>query len=47
MFDHFFENLGYAKGDFPYAEEAATDCLAIPVYPEMTPTQRQYVVEQV
>jgi dTDP-4-amino-4,6-dideoxygalactose transaminase len=42
-----FENLGYAKGDFPYAEEAATDCLAIPVYPEMTPTQRQYIVEQV
>lgn len=42
-----FQNLGYAKGDFPHAEDAATDCLAIPVYPEMTSAQQQYVVEQV
>ena len=42
-----FQGLGYTKGDFQHAEDAATDCLAIPVYPEMTSTQRQYVVGQV
>ena len=30
------ESLGYQKGDFPVAEAASKQCLAIPLYPEMT-----------
>lgn len=42
-----FQRLGYAKGDLPKAEQAAHDSLAIPIYPELTPSQQQYVVEQI
>jgi dTDP-4-amino-4,6-dideoxygalactose transaminase len=42
-----FENLGYREGDCPEAERAAGEVLAIPVYPELPPEQRQYVVESV
>ena len=42
-----FAQLGYAPGDFPHAERAANEVLAIPVYPELTLHQQRYIVEQV
>jgi dTDP-4-amino-4,6-dideoxygalactose transaminase len=42
-----FANLGYSAGDFPNAERAALDSLAIPIYSEITPEQQQTVVDQV
>jgi dTDP-4-amino-4,6-dideoxygalactose transaminase len=40
-----FAPLGYGAGDFPEAERACREVLAIPVYPEMTEAQREGVLE--
>jgi dTDP-4-amino-4,6-dideoxygalactose transaminase len=42
-----FANLGYSAGDFPNAERAALDSLAIPIYSEITSEQQQMVVDQI
>jgi len=39
-----FSYLGYKRWDFPVAEKAAAEVLAIPVYPELTEEQQNYVV---
>ena len=39
-----FEYLGYKAGDFPEAEGAARESLAVPIYPEISREAQQYVV---
>jgi dTDP-4-amino-4,6-dideoxygalactose transaminase len=38
-----FADLGYKKGDFPVSEHLADTSLAVPVYPELTPQDIEYV----
>jgi dTDP-4-amino-4,6-dideoxygalactose transaminase len=39
-----FADLGFRQGDFPHAERAAAESLAIPIYSELTAAQQETVV---
>jgi dTDP-4-amino-4,6-dideoxygalactose transaminase len=42
-----FADLGYGKGSFPIAEEAALSVLALPIYPELSEDQIAFVVDSI
>jgi dTDP-4-amino-4,6-dideoxygalactose transaminase len=42
-----FKYLGYKQGDFPEAEKAAKEIMAIPIYPELTDEMKDYVVNTI
>ncbi|MCI0417589.1 DegT/DnrJ/EryC1/StrS family aminotransferase [bacterium] len=42
-----FQYLGYKRGDLPEAEECSTQVLALPIYPELSQEQLEYVTETI
>ena len=42
-----FRHLGYRAGAFPEAERACREVLSLPVYPELSAAQRDYVVDAI
>lgn len=42
-----FEYLGYQPGRLPESEKATHECLSLPIYPELTLTMQEYLVDQI
>ena len=42
-----FSDLGYKKGDFPVSERLADNGLSLPMYPELSDIQIEYVCEKI
>ncbi|MDO8748099.1 MAG: DegT/DnrJ/EryC1/StrS family aminotransferase [Candidatus Omnitrophota bacterium] len=42
-----FKTLGYKKGNFPVSEQACKETLAIPVYPDLTREEKDYIIASI
>ena len=42
-----YKDLGFHKGHFPVSEQLAGEILSIPIYPELTEEQRDYIVSHI
>lgn len=42
-----FAHLGHKEGDFPHAEQAARETIALPIYAELTEAQRRHVTSAI
>ena len=43
----YYRQFGWGKGDMPVAEKYYEHCLSLPMYPTLTESEQQYVIDQV
>ncbi len=43
----YYRNLGWRKNDFPVAESYYDQCLSLPMYPDLTDDQQQFVIDRI
>jgi len=43
----FYQNLGFKQGDFPIAEQYYQRIISLPLYPQLTQQEQDYIIEQV
>jgi len=42
-----YRDLGYKEGDFPVAEKVAKEIISLPMFPELTSAEIEYIVEKI
>ncbi len=42
-----FSFLGYTEGDFPESERVSKECLSLPMYPELKPSDIEYIADKI
>jgi dTDP-4-amino-4,6-dideoxygalactose transaminase len=42
-----YVDLGYTEGDFPITEKVASEILSLPMYPQISADQQQYVATKI
>ncbi len=42
-----FKYLGHKKGDFPESEKAADEVLSLPIYPEISKKEQDFIIEKI
>lgn len=43
----YYQNLGWKKGDFPVAENYYEHCLSLPMFPALTNSEQDFVIEKI
>lgn len=43
----YYKQLGWKKGDMPFAEKYYDHCLSLPMYPTLTNEEQEYVIENI
>ena len=41
-----YRSLGYREGDCPNAEYLAKHCVSLPMFPELTDEEQEYIIEK-
>ena len=42
----YYQNLGFAKGDFPEAERYYDEAISIPIFTKLTTNEQEYVIDK-